>query len=157
MDTLNYPPNMPPAIASQIQGLLDEAQQLGAPFEFSLTPEQRRGGAKMGPDSVSFVESAIAALTANPDVMPRNFVDTVITATFEGNRTLGPLHNKAEEVALGFQDAQTQLGIVAYNQALQIYQSFQTALKTNSSLQPYVDEMGQRFEKQTGSRTPKTP
>lgn len=157
MDTTNTPPKMPPAIAAQILAKLEEAQALAAPYEFSLTPDQRRGGAKMGFDSVSFVESAIAALAAKPDVMPRNFVDATIADTYEGNRTIGPLETSAESLARGLADAQMQLGVVAYDQALQIYSAFKSALKTDSSLQPYVDEMGQRFAKLQGPRPKPTP
>ena len=143
---------MPPEIAEQILAKLGEVQALAAPYEFSLTPDQRRGGGKMGPESVSFVEAAIAALAAKPDVMPRRFTDEIISETYAGNRTLAPLETLAESLSRGLDDAQIQLGAVAYNQALEIYKQFSNEVKNDSTLQPYVDEMARRFEKLTGPR-----
>ena len=143
---------MPPAVAAQILAKLNEAQALAAPYEFSLTPDQRRGGGKMGPESVSFVEAASAALAAKPDVMPRRFTDETIGETYAGNRTIAPLETLAESLARGLDDAQIQLGAIAYSQALDIYKQFSNEVKNDSSLQPYVDEMARRFEKLTGPR-----
>ena len=148
----NYPPKMPTTVAATINTKIGEAEVEEAPYGWSLTPKERRGGAKMGPDSVSFVEAAINALNSKPDVMPRRFVDTVIAETFAGNRTLEPLVNQAESLARSLEDASIRLGEVAYGQALEIYNQFQEAVKKDSSLQPDVDEMAKRFEKLKGPR-----
>ena len=141
---------MPDPTEAQILAKIGELETLLAPYLRSLTDAQRRGLAKMGPDSVSFVENAQSAIEYSLDFMPRDFDPDEFKNAFALTRQLEPIALRLESLARGAEDGDMTFGSVAYSDGLEIYTQISPASKKDSGLLPFYNNMKQRFEKQRG-------
>ena len=78
----SVPAPMTDALKSEVNDLLTQLETKLEPYVRSLTDEQRRGLAKMGPDSVDFVQNGQNAIDFNMDYMARDFDETIFKNAF---------------------------------------------------------------------------
>jgi hypothetical protein len=157
LSAVSIPAPIPDATQAQILAKIGELETLLAPYLRSLTDIERRGLAKMGADSVSFVENGQSAIEHSLDFMPRDFDPNEFKNAFALTQQLEPIALRLESLARGAEDGDMTFGSVAYGDALEIYSQIGSASKKDSGLLPFYNAMKIRFDKQRGKRTPPTP
>lgn len=116
-------------------------------FLINLTPAERKKLLKMGDKSVSFVQETLAALKANPTVVPASFDVT----EFEKDLTLykdlidilgflRPLFEGIDDTVLALSNELMRQGVAGYKLIVE-------AAKTNSALDGIAASLGERFKK----------
>ena len=117
------------------------------PFAVNLTDQERKTLVKTGPDSVSFVQNALAAAQGNPSVLPGSFSGPGFQKDVELFTTLTELGTLAASVLDQIDDTRMAVGSESMQQAAQVYNYLKTAVKTTPGLQPIIDQLGTRFSK----------
>lgn len=126
------------------------------PFLVKLTIEERRGGVKTGPDSLSFVQNCRDAVVETPGIFPPSFDQEGFKRDVELFNVLTTLNTIAASVASQIDDTRVAVGSEAMQQATQVYNYVKTAEKTTPGLKPLVDQLGERF-KRANKKPPTTP
>ena len=123
-------------------------------FLINLTPAERKKLLKMGDKSVSFVQDTLAALKANPSVVPSGFdlIEfekdlTLYNDLIEILSYLHPLFEGIEDTVLALSNELMRQGIAGYKLIVE-------AAKTNSALDTVARDLGERFKK-AGKTEPK--
>jgi len=127
------------------------------PFLVTLTAEERRRLFKSGPDSLSFVENALAAAKNNPEILPASFDNAGFKKDVELFALLTDLNTRAASVASQLDDTRLAVGSEAMQAASLVYKYVQAGAKTTPGLKPVADQLGERFKragKQTKSPKP---
>ncbi len=152
------PPPMPPAARDDINAKLAELETLLAPYSRTLTDAERRGLAKMGPDSIGFVQNGETAINYSLNFMARDFdADRFRSAAALADQ-LNPVALRLAALAQGVNDGDMLFGSIAYTDALDIYGELPDAARRDSKLQPFLDAMRARFAALRGKRvTPAAP
>jgi uncharacterized phage infection (PIP) family protein YhgE len=137
------------AIKDSFDDILDRM-----PFAVNLTEQERKSLFKAGPDSVSFVQNALAAAQANPTVFPGTFNVTAFQKDVNLFTTLTELRTLAASLTDRIDDTRMAVGSEAMQEASQAYNYLKAAVGTVPGLKPTVDQLGARFQKAGGQRTP---
>ena len=148
------PAPIPNPTLDQILALLAQLETLLAPYLRSLTDAERRAMAKMGPDSVSFVQNGQNAIDYSIDFMPRDFDPVEFKNAFALSQQLEPLAARLLSMARGVEDGEMVYGSIAYTEALEIYSQIGGASKKDSALLAFYNAMKARFDKLRGKRSP---
>ena len=151
---VTVPAPMPAALQSEVNDLLSQLESKLEPYVRSLTVEQRHGLAKMGPDSVDFVQNGQNAVDFSMDYMARDFDEITFKNAFALTNQLTPIAQRLDSLARGADDADMLFGSIAYSDALEIYNALGSASKKDSGLVAFYDAMKVRFAKLRGKRTP---
>ncbi|HEX8464176.1 MAG TPA: hypothetical protein VF627_06100 [Abditibacterium sp.] len=146
------PAPIPNATLDQILALLAQLETLLAPYLRSLTDDERRKLAKMGAESVSFVQNGQNAIDYSIDFMPRDFDPVEFRNAFALSQQLEPLAARLLSMARGVEDGEMVYGSLAYTEALEIYAQVGVASKKDSAFLVFYNNMKQRFDKLRGKR-----
>lgn len=122
------------------------------PFLVSLTPDERKGIFKAGPNSLSFVQNALQAAQNNPDIFPKSFDVDEFSSDVDLFAVLTELNTLAAQLASELDDTRMAVGGEAMSEATDVYNYVKTAAKKTPGLKPIADQLGQRFQK--ASATP---
>lgn len=127
------------------------------PFLVNLTVDERKSIVKTGPDSLSFVQTALTGVQANPNIFPPSFDKGGFAKDVALFAALSELRAVAESVTSQLDDTRMAVGGEAMQGAIQAYKYIQTAAKTTPGLKPLADQLGERFQKASKPKTPPTP
>jgi hypothetical protein len=124
------------------------------PFLISLTPEERKAIFKTGPNSLSFVENALQAAQNNPTIFPQSFDADEFESDVDLFAALTQINTVVAQLASEIDDTRLAVGGEAMQEATQVYNYVKAAVKTSPGLKPVADQLGERFQKATKSKTP---
>jgi hypothetical protein len=128
------------------------------PFLVNLTGAERQKISKTGPDSLSFVQNALAAAQGNPTIFPASFDVGGFKRDVDLFTAMTDLQTLAASVASQLDDTRMAVGGEAMQSATQTYQYIKTAAKTTPGLKPAADQLGERFQRASRQKdTVKTP
>ncbi len=116
------------------------------PFLINLTVDDRKGMAKLGPNSLSFVQNALTAVLAKPDVFPASFDVEGFQRDFDLFAILTELTTRADSVRSQLDDTRMAVGSEAMAGATQAYGYLKAAAKTEPGLKPITEQLGERFK-----------
>ena len=116
------------------------------PFLISLTPDERKGIFKTGPNSLSFVQNALTAAENNPDILPKSFDVDEFTSDVDLFGVLTDLNTVVSQLASEIDDTRLAVGGEAMQEATQVYNYVKAAVKNAPGLKPVADQLGQRFQ-----------
>lgn len=124
------------------------------PFLVTLTVDDRKTIAKLGPDSFSFVQNTITAVQAKPEIFPASFKVAEFQRDFDLFAVLTELTTLAESVASQLDDTRLAVGGEAMQEASQAYGYIKAAARTEPGLKPVVDQLAERFQKASKPKDP---
>jgi hypothetical protein len=127
MKSKRHQEQIPSAVLEEAQVKANELLTLFAPYATALTPDERRGMAKMGRKSFSFVEKAYEYAKQNPNLCPPYLDMTAFECDFSDAHGLWTLLNTIHQFAENLDDTQMAAGSEAFQAALIFYGSIQTA------------------------------
>jgi hypothetical protein len=152
--------SIPPAVAEQLRGLLQQAVELAAPYAIALPPEDKQRLPKMGPKSLAFVERAHEAAQANPGWRPIFLDMTEFDADFADAHGLWQLRNDADKLTDILSTIVTLSGSEAYQQALTFYSNVKFLAPKVTGAQTLYEELRALLplgKRATPSPPPDTP
>jgi hypothetical protein len=123
------------------------------PFLVNLTAEERKSMAKLGPNSLSFVQNALTAVLGRPGIFPASFDVNGFQRDFDLFAILTELTTLADSVRSQLDDTRMAVGSEAMASATQGYGYIKAAAKTEPGLKPVAEQLGERF-KATKSKDP---
>ena len=124
------------------------------PFLIDLSPQDKRRLFKMGDVSRAFVEKALIAAQANPQVLPPAFDVAEYARDWALWAQLGPIVTQVVQLGELVDDTQTALGADLMNAALTAYGHLSQA--SVGGLEEVKADLGQRFGRRN-SATPAAP
>lgn len=127
------------------------------PFLVNLTSAERQSIVKTGPDSLSFVQNALTAALANPDIFPASFNRDAFKKDVELFALLTELVTLAQSVLSQLDDTRLAVGGEAMQGAIQTYNYAKAAAKNTPGLKPVAEQLGVRFQKASKKKEPGTP
>lgn len=127
------------------------------PFLVNLTSSERQKIAKTGPDSLSFVQNALAAAQDNPNIFPASFDRSGFQRDVELFAALSELQTLAESVTSQLDDTRLAVGGEAMQAATQTYSYVKAGAKNVPGLKPVAEQLGQRFKVAGRSKDPEQP
>lgn len=119
------------------------------PFLVNLTADDRKSFAKLGPDSLSFVQNALTAVQARPGIFPASFNVAGFQKDFALFNVLTELTTLVGSIHSQIDDTRMAVGGEALQEATQAYGYIKAASKTEAGLKPIADQLGERFQKAT--------
>jgi len=119
------------------------------PFLISLTPAERKGHPKAGPNSLSFVENALTASQNNPAILPGSFDAAGFASAVALFAVLTDLNTGVAQLASELDDTRLDVGSQAMDQARQVYDYVKAAVKKTPGLKPVADQLAARFQHAT--------
>jgi hypothetical protein len=125
------------------------------PFLITLTPSERKQLPKAGPNSLSFVENALAAAQNNPAILPAGFDQDEFESDVNLFSVLTDLNTAIAQLASEVDDTRMAVGSEAMAEARQVYGYVKAAVKTTPGLKPVADQLAERFQR--ANATKKTP
>jgi len=133
---------------------LAQARQLLMPvLLLSLTPDERRGLAKMGDKTVAFVEKALDYAVKNPALVPPYLDVTEAAKDFALVAQLRELQRELTTLSQSVDDTLMVAGAEAYDAALIFHASVKGASRVNSPGSSAIyEDLVQRFPR--GGRKP---
>lgn len=140
--------------AADIQAIKDAFASIKEklPFLINLTPDERKAITKAGPDSVSFINNAAAAVQNNPTVFPASFNAQEFQNDVALFIVLTELCTLASSVFSQMDDTRLAVGSEAMREATQGYNYIKTAAKNSPGLKPVAEQLGERFQKTRRSK-----
>ena len=117
------------------------------PFLINLSVDERKATFKAGPNSLSFVQNALAAAQNNPTIFPASFSLAAFQKDADLFTSLTEIQTIAESVTSQIDDTRLAVGGEAMQAASQGYQYIKTAAKTTPGLRPIAEQLGERFQK----------
>ena len=121
--------------------------QTKLPFLVSLTPDERKGIFKAGPNSLSFVQNALQAAQNNPDIFPKSFDVEEFSSDVDLFAVLTDHNTLVSQLASEIDDTRMAVGGEAMSEAADVYNYVKAAAKKTPGLKPVADQLGQRFQK----------
>jgi hypothetical protein len=117
------------------------------PFLVNLTSAERQSIVKTGPDSLSFVQNALTAAQANPDIFPVSFDRAGFKRDVELFAIMTELVALADSGRSQLDDTRLAVGGEAMRGAIQTYNYAKEAAKNTPGLKPVAEQLGDRFKK----------
>lgn len=127
------------------------------PFLVKLSVDERRATFKAGPDSISFLQNALAAVRAHPDIFPTTFDQAAFAQDVELLESMSDVNAQVDSVASAIDDTRMAVGGEAMQAGVQVYEYVRAAEKTQPGLKPLVDRLGERFQKAGKPKKPGPP
>ena len=140
------------AIKDHFAGVLSKL-----PFLVNLTLDERQSITKTGPDSLSFVENALATAQANTTIFPASFDTGGFARDVKLFRELTDLVHLAESVVSQLDDTRLAVGGEAMQAGMLTYTYVKAGAKTTPGLRPAAETLGERFQKASRQRESDTP
>lgn len=124
------------------------------PFLVGLTKEERKSIAKLGTANRSFTESAIAAISNNPDIFPVYLDVKEIRTDLTLYDQLDEIVKLSNQIFESLRDTQTIAGSEAYVSALAGYKFVTAAAKNGvKGAKTVYEDLKKRFDGQGSSST----
>ncbi|HCN30301.1 MAG TPA: hypothetical protein DIT64_16480 [Verrucomicrobiales bacterium] len=120
------------------------------PFIKDLTPAERRGLVKMGPDSLSFVTGIQSLAAQNADSVPASVDLAEFNKDVALSQQMYQINQRAQAIAENSDDTTMAVGSDSMVSGLILYAVFQ-ALGKAGALNVNVAELGRRFRKRRGA------
>jgi hypothetical protein len=137
---------IPPDVVSQVLSLLQQANVLLLPYMMSLTPAERRGMAKMGEKTLSFVEKAHEFAIQNPHFVPPFLDMATFNVDFSDAHSLWSLLLITQQLHENVDDTSMVAGSEAYQAALIFYNSVKMAARQDvPGAKAIYEELRKRF------------
>ena len=127
------------------------------PFLVNLTPDERKGLFKAGPNSLSFVQNALQAAQNNPDIFPKSFDTAEFASDVNLFAVLTDLNTLVAQLASEIDDTRLAVGGESMKEATQVYNYVKAAVATTPGLKPVADQLGQRFQKASAAQPAPAP
>lgn len=142
--------------AADIQAITDALGVIEAklPFLLKLSVDERRAIFKAGPDSVSFLQNALAAVQTKPEIFPNTFNQAAFAKDVELFAALTGIATRVDSVASAVDDTRLAVGGEAMQAGIQVYEYVRAAEKTQPGLKPLADQLGERFQRASKPKTP---
>ncbi|MDD5296964.1 MAG: hypothetical protein PHU46_08630 [Rhodocyclaceae bacterium] len=122
------------------------------PFLIDLNVEERKGMARFGDKSQSFVAKAADLAAQHPEILPPSFDRQGLLDEMALLEALTPLRH-ALQVLLGrVDDTLYALGSDSYSGALHVYSYAKTANMVTGALEDAMDDLGKRFLRRSSAR-----
>jgi hypothetical protein len=125
------------------------------PFLVNLTLEERKGTFKAGPDSLSFLENALAAAKGYPAAFPADFSSEPLEIDLELFSVMTEVNTLLASLASAVDDTRVAIGGEAMQTAMQVYDYLKAASRITPGLKPVADQLGARFQKTRKAKAPK--
>lgn len=125
-------------------------------FLVNLTPDERQSLFKAG-NSLTFVQDALTGAQNNPGILPGNFNVAEFAKDVQLFNDLSELNTLVAQLGSEIEGTCMAVGSEAMSSATQVYQYVQTAAKTTAGLKPLADKLGERFQKNRGTKPPTPP
>jgi hypothetical protein len=125
-------------------------------FLVNLTADERKAIFKTGPDSLSFVNNALAAAQNNPSIFPASFSTEAFQRDVDLFTVLTELAVLALSVASQIDDTRLAVGGEIMQAAIQAYNYIKTAAKTTPGLKPIAEQLSERFQRASKPKQPPT-
>lgn len=125
------------------------------PFLVNLTGRQRQATFKTGPDRVSFVQNALLATQAHPEVFPASFSTTSFQLDVALFNHLIELQQLAESLVSQIDDTRLAVGGDAMVQATEAYNYVKRAARSVPGMKPLVEQLGEQFQKASRAKESK--
>ena len=122
------------------------------PFLINLTPDDRKGIFKAGPNSLSFVQNALQAAQNNPDIFPKSFDVTEFESDVNLFAVLTDINTVVSQLASEIDDTRLAVGGEAMSEATDVYNYVKAAAKKTPGLKPVADQLGERFQKASATK-----
>lgn len=116
------------------------------PFLILMTPGERKAAVKMGQRSVAFVNDALAAAEAHPNMQPGTFDLVEFRRDVQLANRLGTVLSLAEELVSALDDTTKAVGSEAMLKALMVYRLAKEAARTEAGMKPVAAQLSVRFE-----------
>jgi hypothetical protein len=142
-------------LAADLQGVKDAFAVVlnKLPFLITLTVNDRKGIAKLGADSLSFVQNTITAVQARPSIFPASFDVAAFQRDFDLFAVMTELTTLAQSVTSQLDDTRLAVGGEAMQEASQAYGYIKAAAKTEPGLKPVAEQLGERFQRASKTKT----
>jgi hypothetical protein len=127
------------------------------PFLITLTAAERKNLFKTGPNSLSFVQNAQQAAVNNPGILPASFNTVEFTSDVDLFTVMTSINTTVAQSASSIDDTRLAVGSEAMKEATQVYNYVKTAAATTPGLKPLADQLGQRFQKASGTQPDPAP
>jgi hypothetical protein len=124
------------------------------PFLVNLTSAERQGTFKTGPDRVSFVQNALLATQAHPDILPASFSTTSFQKDVALFASLSELQALADSLASQIDDTRLAVGGDSITQATDVYNFVKRAARSTPGLKPLAQQLGEQFKKASRAKEP---
>jgi hypothetical protein len=137
---------IPADVMAQAKELVQQTTALLLPYVTPLTPDERRTIAKMGEKTLSFVEKAHEAATANPTLVP-SFLDmAAFDVDFSDAHGIWSLLLLTRQLYENVDDTMMVAGSEAYQSSLVFYNSVKVAAHHDvPGAKAIYEEMKKRF------------
>lgn len=124
------------------------------PFLISLTADEKRGLAKLGPKSIDFVRDCTSVASNYPQILPSGFDAAELgkdSLLFEQLSEIKMLLNSLNEK---MNDTTIAVGNEAMKSSLTVYEYVKTAAKSQAGLKSVAEDLQKRFKGQGKRQTP---
>ena len=128
------------------------AIETNLPFLISLTDAERKSLFKAGPKRLSFVENALTAAQDNPDILPKSFDADGFASHVALFATLTEINTLVAQLASKIDDTRMDVGSSAMDDASDVYNYVQAAVKKTPGLKPVADQLGQLFQQAVATK-----
>lgn len=122
------------------------------PFLITLTDAERKALFKAGPKRLSFVENALTASQDNPDILPKSFDAAGFAAHVALFAALTEINTLIAQLASKVDDTRMDVGSSSMDDASDVYNYVQAAVKKTPGLKPVADQLGQLFQQAVATK-----
>jgi hypothetical protein len=124
------------------------------PFLVNLTSAERKATFKTGPDRVSFVQNALLATEAHPDIFPASFSTTSFQKDVALFAALSELQALVDSLASQIDDTRLAVGGDSMVQATDVYNYVKRAARSTPGMKPLAQQLGEQFQKASRAKEP---
>lgn len=124
------------------------------PFLVNLTTAERKATFKTGPDRVSFVQNALLATEAHPDILPGSFSTSSFQKDVALFTSLSELQALADSLCSQIDDTRLAVGGDSMTQATDVYNYVKRAARSTPGLKPLAQQLGEQFQRASRVKEP---
>jgi hypothetical protein len=147
--------NISAAITDQAMQAIKDALtaiETNLPFLITLTDVERKALFKAGPKRLSFVENALTAAQDNPDILPKSFDAAGFAMHVALFGKLTEINTLVAQLASKLDDTRMTAGSNSMDDASDVYNYVQAAVKKTPGLKPVADQLGQLFQQAVATK-----
>jgi hypothetical protein len=138
---------IPPAVTTEIEGLLQQILAKLEPYRTPLTAEERREMAIIGDKTLAFLEKGKEFTDLYPDLVPSWSDKADFTADFNDVHNLTSVKNLTDQVQEAIYNIQCVAGNEAYLWVLDFYHAVkQAAARDVPNAKIVAEDLGKRFQ-----------
>ncbi len=123
-------------------------------FGINLTPEERKKGSKLGPNSIGYGMLALKVATENPFIITPDFDIDQFKKTMELYGFLEELTVHHDEYWEMLKDTKMAVGMDAMSQANRLYAQVKLESKQNAAIDELRKQLSERYKRNSKKRIP---